>query len=184
MNDLQRAGDSFRNRQRACLDRLIALAERAQQGCQYSEEDHLVFMTLCFLSKQLDHAKSVRTLGHSRDAILVCRSMIEGLCQLTWAAREPKERPLSWRAFAWVSDWRLMKLNTARGIPPARDRRAATEAALAKYGDRFLTAKARATAREGKSLPDDPYQRDWKSGETVMKNAVGMTQVLIRDIPG
>ena len=50
-----------------------------QQGVACSEEDHLQFMTLCFLSKQLGHAKSVHALVPNRDAILICRSMIDGL---------------------------------------------------------------------------------------------------------
>ena len=94
MRDSKKGGNNFGNQQRPSLDQLIDTGKRLQQGCRYSEGDHLAFMTLCFLSKQLDHAKSVRILVRSTDAILVYRSIIEGLCQLAWAAWKPQERPL------------------------------------------------------------------------------------------
>ncbi len=157
---------------RAWVKRLLALANEmtAMTGnIQYSEEDHLGFMALCFLSKQIDHARSVLTLTPSRDAILVARSMIEGLCQLLWAAEDPTTRPLQWRAFAWVDDWRLMQAKIARGESVDPERRAAIEDALRKYGDQFLTRKARAARDQHAPLPPDPYHDNWRCGHSIRK---------------
>ena len=93
---------------REWVKRLLSLAEEMTQlvaDVPYSEEDHLSLMAWCFLSKQIDHLRSVDKLIPSRDAILVARTIIEGLCQLLWAAQEPATRPFQWRAFAWVQKW-------------------------------------------------------------------------------
>src|ERR1022692_650147 len=71
--------------------------------------NQLAFMTLTFAGKQLEHAHSVLILDESVDAILIVRSMLEGLCQLLWSAQEPGDRPKRWRVFAFVRDWRTMQ---------------------------------------------------------------------------
>lgn len=81
------------------LNRLLALTDEMAYGVKYSDEDHLSFMALCFLGKQVDHARSVILLIPSRDAVLVARSMIEGLVQLLWAESHPDVLPLKWREF-------------------------------------------------------------------------------------
>lgn len=146
------------------VNRLLSLAKEILANVRYSEEDHLSFMTLCFLSKQIDHLQSIVTLIPSRDAILVARSMIEGLCQLLWATNEPTTLPLRWRAFAWVHDWRLMQTKIAQGKSVARERCTAIEEALQKYGDQFLTKKARVARQQGTPLPLDPYHDNWRCG--------------------
>lgn len=121
-------------------------------------------MALCFLSKQIGHLRSIVILIPSRDATLIARSMIEGLCQLLWAAREPATHPLQWRAFAWVHDWRVMQAEIAQGRPVDPKRRTDIEDALQKYGDQFLTKKARETRKQGTPLPSDPYHDNWRCG--------------------
>jgi hypothetical protein len=157
------------------VQRLLALANETLTNVRYSEEDHLGFMALCFLSKQVDHLQSIVTLIPNRDAILVARSMIEGLCQLLWAAQEPKTLPLQWRAFAWVHDWRLMQTELAQDRPVAPARRIAIEEALQKYGDQFLTKQARVARQQGTPLPLDPYHDNWRCGRQLRQicEAVG-----------
>ena len=43
------------------LNRLLGLTDEMVSGVKYSEEDHLSFMALCFLHKQVDHARSLTT---------------------------------------------------------------------------------------------------------------------------
>src|SRR6266508_3533410 len=157
------------------VNRLLALANEILPNIRYSEEDHLGFMALCFLSKQIDHLQSIVTLIPSRDAILVARSMIEGLCQLLWATKEPTTLPLQWRVFAWVHDWRLMQTEIAQGRPVAPERRTAIEEALQKYGDQFLTKQARVARKQGTPLPLDPYHDNWRCGRQLRQicEAVG-----------
>jgi hypothetical protein len=149
---------------RQWVNRLLALADEILANVQYSEEDHLGFMALCFLSKQIDHMQSIDTLIPSRDAILVARSMIEGLCQLLWAAREPTTLPLQWRTFVWVHDWRVMQAKVAQGETVEPERRTAIENALQQYGNPFLTKKARIARTQGTPLPSDPYHENWRCG--------------------
>src|SRR3989339_687799 len=83
---------------RLFVDRLFLLANEAMHThiC-YDEADHLAFMSLSFVSKQIDHLKTIRILvdmGQHKDAELIARSMIEGLFLLLWAARDPSTRPL------------------------------------------------------------------------------------------
>lgn len=149
---------------RQWVTRLLTLANEILVNAQCSEEDHLGFMALCFLSKQIDHMQSIVTLIPNRDATLVARTMIEGLCQLLWAARNPATRPLQWRAYVWVHDWRVMQARTARGETVTPDQRRAIENALQKYGDQFLTRKAKAARSKQTPLPPDPYRNNWRLG--------------------
>ena len=97
------------------LENLLQLTDQMTKGAPYWEEDHLAFMTFCFFNKQIDHARSILRLMPSRDSMLIARSMIEGLAQLLWAAKEPDVLPLKWRTYAWVHDWRRMKERVAAG---------------------------------------------------------------------
>ena len=54
--------------------------------------DDFGFMSLCFLSKQIDHAYSLERLSPLKDTVLVSRCMFEGLSQLIWAAQDMKNR--------------------------------------------------------------------------------------------
>ena len=152
---------------RQWVDKLLALANAMMDNVQNSEDDHLAFMGLCFLNKQIDHTKSILALIPNRDVILISRSMIEGLCQLLWAARDPDVLPLRWRVFAWVHDWRVMQAKIAGGEPVDPERREAIEAALREYGDQFLTAKARKDRDKGATPPADPYYKDWRTGRQI-----------------
>jgi hypothetical protein len=134
----------------------------------YFEDEHLGFLARCFLSKQIDHLQSIEILIPRRDAILVARSMIEGLCQLLWIAEDPNTRALQWRAFAVVHDWRLMhnKIESGETVDPQK--RANIEYALQQYGERFLTISARKKRSEYRPLPSDPYYKNWRSEQSIL----------------
>jgi hypothetical protein len=152
---------------REWLNRLIQLANQMVQGSTYSEEDHLGFMALCFVSKQIDHAISVLGLIPRRDAILIARSMIEGLVQLLWAAKDPDVLPLKWRQFAWVHDWRLMREKIARGEVVDEEQRLSIEGGLRQFGEQFLTPKGRKARDRGTKMPADPYHSNWRCGQQI-----------------
>jgi hypothetical protein len=80
MEDVRERAKRDLPRLRQSVSELLALANEITENVPYSERDHLAFMALCFLSKQIDHTKSVLVLIPSRDVILIARSMIEGLC--------------------------------------------------------------------------------------------------------
>ena len=149
--------------------RLLALSKNEFVNLKYSENDDLGFMILCFLHKQTDHMQSIIALIPNRDTILVARSMIEGLCQLLWAAREPAVRPLQWRAFAYVHDWRLLQQKIALGEKVPTKDRAAIERGVKKYGDQFLKNKAKEAKKLRKPLPPDPYHDNWRCGTSLQQ---------------
>jgi hypothetical protein len=152
-------------------EKLIELVELARsmppRGFTYEESDHFGFMCLMYLAKQKEHASSVLCLmddGHYRDAGLIARSMCEGLAQIKWAGLDAETRPLRWRAFAYICDWRTMNAKLAEGIPVDPEDRETIRKAIDRFGNLFLTKKARDCQRLGKALPSDPYAKDWIQG--------------------
>jgi len=149
------------------LNKLLALARDATDNVRFREEDHLAFMALCFLSKQIDHAKSILALISSRDTILIARSMIEGLCQLLWAASDPGVLPPRWRAFVFAHDWRLMQARIAAGESIDPEALAAIQVGLQRSGDQFLRDRASVGVVPGTPLSADPYHKDWRTGHQI-----------------
>lgn len=126
----------------------------------------MAFMSLAFVSKQLDHAAAVLRLREHPDTNLVVRSMLEGLCQIKWALAEPQERAHRWRAFAYVTDWRLARKRHAASLPNAdRDLRDCEREVLL-HGRPFLTKRARSALESTGQLPTDPYVDNW-TGKSV-----------------
>lgn len=140
--------------------KLLALANETTQHIQYSEDDHFGFMALCFLFKQIDHMKSILLLKGARDVELIARSMLEGMCQLLWAANNPNSRA-QWRTFAWIHDWRTMNAQIAAGEPVDPKKRSSIEEAIRQYGNQFLKPSAKKALKRGEPLPDNPYYDNW-----------------------
>lgn len=147
---------------RQMSEKLLALVDEIHAATKFTEEDHLGFMAANFLSKQHDHLQSIILLEPCRDVILIARSMIEGLCQLLWAAKDPSVRPFKWRTFSCIEDWRNMQKFLDRGISIDSEKRAVVEARLKTYGDMFLSKATKQAIKEGRPLPKDPYYRDWR----------------------
>ncbi|HWR21755.1 MAG TPA: DUF5677 domain-containing protein [Verrucomicrobiae bacterium] len=118
-------------------------------------------MLVSFAIKQTEHARSVLKLGTSPDTMLIARSMLEGLSQLLWAMKQPTRRPLLWRAFAFVLDWRLLQRHRAEGRTIDSDVERHTHAGLRRHGRWFLTKEARQARANGRLLPLDPYVKNW-----------------------
>ena len=149
------------------LNGLVTFARETIDNIRYSEEDHLAFMALCFLGKQIDHANSILALIPSRDAILIARSMIEGLCQLLWAAKDPRVLPLKWRAFAYVQDWRTLQSKLEAGEPVDPETRAGIESAVRQFGGQFLKGRPGSSWDSGAPIRTDPFHKDWKAGRQI-----------------
>lgn len=103
----------------------------------------------------------------SRDVILIVSSMIEGMCQLLWAAEAPETRPFQWRAFAYVHDWRVMQEQVAQGETVSPERRKDIESKLQEYGNQYLKNQARNAFNRGDSLLDKPYYANWRCGTSI-----------------
>ncbi|MFM8552896.1 MAG: hypothetical protein ACKOCD_11420 [Nitrospiraceae bacterium] len=141
------------------LEALVSLGKRAiKTRPNLSTDDHFGFMALCFASKQLVHGMSVLRLQEGADSALVARSMLEGLCQLLWAAQEPQQRGLLWRAYSFVVDWRQIQTELAEGKKvPAKLRRKIAQG-LKQFGGLF---KPRPRPRCLPTGISDPYRDGW-----------------------
>lgn len=165
------------------LSDLIILSENAFPA-NVGQRSHTRFMLATFAAKQIAHNKSMLKLGYNIDTLLVARSMLEGMSQLLWAFQQPKRRPLMWRAFVYIVDWRLLQEHKSAGkaVDPAVAR--SIRQGLRRYGTRFFTKKARAARAQGRPLPADPYARNWYSErEADIFRAVG-GQVLYEKVYG
>ena len=154
---------------RRFADDLITIVdELLSQPIRYKQNDHLAFMALGFTCAQAEHLKAICTLvdaGFHKDAALIARTVIEGLCRLLWAAQKPEERPRLWRMFSIIDDFRIVDPEVWK-----TNHQLAKELKekLKKYGPLFYTQKAKQAAKEGKPLPKDPYWPDW-TGHNIRK---------------
>ena len=150
---------------RGFVEELIRLVRgRLDSPIRHSDGDHLGFMSLAFVSKQVEHLVSIKLLienGRGADARLIARSMMEGMCQLLWAAHNSSSRPLIWREYTYVEDFRLMAEQETSGEQIDGKRRESIEQFLSSHGDQFLTKAARRARSEGRPLPPDPYCHQW-----------------------
>jgi len=134
------------------------------------DEDALALMALCFTRKASEHLRSILALvraGQDRDAVLIARSMIEGVALLAWAARAPSTRPALWRGFAEIEDWRRMQQQARSGEPLDPLERHAIEGRVLKVGGDFLSKAAQDALRAGAALPADPYWPYWHEGKSI-----------------
>jgi hypothetical protein len=89
--------------------------------------------------------------------------MIEGLCQLKWAAQDPDERADRWRRFTWVYDWRLLQKKVRAGVPVSATLRKRIEEGVAKHAADFLKNKEKRSGRPPgpNASTADPYVAHW-----------------------
>ena len=141
--------------------RALVVSARGAFPVNIGQRSHLRFMLAAFAVKQSEHANSLLMLRSSPDTMLIARTMLEGLSQILWAAKRPKQRPLLWRSFAFVADWRQMQRQLANGlsIDPVIERGIRT--GLRRFGHKFHTKEARTARLLGRALPADPYVKNW-----------------------
>lgn len=147
-----------------------SLADEIMHGSVICRDDvPFDLMVLVFFSKQSEHLESLLALTRStpsRDTALIARSMMEGLAQLLWAYGQPEERAERWRAYAFVADWRLLCRKDKAGESTDPHERDFIEQGLQRYGDLFLTVKARNAKQADQPLPSNPYHDTW-TGKTI-----------------
>jgi hypothetical protein len=133
---------------------------------RFEEDDHFGFMCLSYLFKQRDHLKTILILETRKDVILISRSMLEGLCQLLWAAANKENLAFRWRVYCYIHDWRLLKQKRANGEPVSDEQVAKIEKTVKEYGPMFYSKFTKRTIEGGGKLPNDPYDYNW-TGESV-----------------
>ena len=133
---------------------------------RYSEDDHLAFMGLLSVSQQLQFLKSIRLLVENNlgaSAGLIARAMLEGMYLFLWCAKDSPSRPLHWRAFSLVKDFRFMMHKRTKGkvVDPATEGKILD--GLGKYGDALLSNKGREARKKGNQPLRDDYIKNWPS---------------------
>jgi hypothetical protein len=97
------------------------------------------------VSAQIERLTSIVTLvetGQHKDAGLIARNMIEGMCLLVWAAREPLSRSLLWRSYALVQDLQLLLEKEKAGEKIDQSQKFDIMNQLETYGPNFFSKKA------------------------------------------
>lgn len=165
------------------LERLVEQLEPHIGGYRFSEDDHFAFMCACFLARQFAHGQSVLDLREKLDSELIARSMLEGLCQLLWAASEAPKRAERWRAYSLIHDWRLLQQKESAGEVVDPQFKQGLLQRLTDYESLFLTRRAKQAKKEGAQLPSDPFQKNWYGGGTIQQLFEAVKGQLLYEMP-
>ena len=150
--------------QRKWIVKIVGACEQPFRRIRYRSEDTFGLMALCYVSKQLDHARSLGRLLEdppSRDASVIARSMLEGASYLQWGVLEKVDRAEQWLEFTAVEEWRRLRDADLIGLEVTPEERLSIEEAIKNHGDRFLTKDAKKKKNQRKSLPGNPYIPSW-----------------------
>lgn len=98
-------------------------------------------MITYFMHKQLDHAISVTKLDPSMDIILIARTMIEGVGNLTWALEDKGKRVRDWFDYSAVYDYELLERKDENGSYVSQADRTDVGSAFKNLGQTFLTKR-------------------------------------------
>lgn len=153
------------------IEQVLTLADKAiikigNFDQERISRDDFGFMASCYLLKHRDHLDSIRLLVNKRDASLVARSMIEGLCQLYWTLRDKSTRASMWKNFVYVHDMRLLRVKEEAGIVVDEENKFSIANGLKTHGESFFKS-GRYKDKKPEELPPDPYRFDW-TGEKVI----------------
>lgn len=151
-----RQRESMRER----IRELLAITGSITDQVEISSDDDFALMALCYLSKQVDHARAILLLGDSPDTVLIVRAMLEGLVQLKWAAQEPAARAKKWRDFASVHNWRALRALMAQGEMVDSSVAHQIRQALEATGEAFLK-RTRPLPVVSDAQQGDPFHPSW-----------------------
>jgi len=152
-------------RMRAYVEKVGRLAQDIlQSSVKFDfEKDDEGFMQLAFASKQIEHSKSLCILIDAcqyRDAFGLSRLMTEGLVQLSWAMKEPQERPSIWRKFVLIGEFR-----EKHKAPAFSEHKKDLEHLLETHCKNFLNKKKRKEFERGEIKQSDivpaDYPKSW-----------------------
>lgn len=134
------------------------------KGNKIDPDDHFAFMAFCFLSKQIEHMRSMRILLNSEqysDTMIIARIMVEGLAILTYALNNSDQNiELKWRSFPVILDYRLLLDMKKNGLEVSNEEENDIFEELNKLGDLFLKHKNKSFTKY-ELLLSDPYTSTW-----------------------
>ena len=148
----------------------VATLEVFKSRVRIETDDGADVMALSFATKQHEHLRSVRVLitaGLHRDALLIARTMLEGLARLLWAFNDVPNRTELWFWYGAILDWRQTLENESNGLLSDPSDKASLRAYVDARGPNYLRrdvekaierAKKSGTAFE---MPQDPWRKSW-----------------------
>jgi hypothetical protein len=143
---------------------LLTFVVGMSTAIQYDISRDFDVISANFLLKQRQHLRSILALERNRDALLIMRTMIEGLVQLMYILRTDREKLSSrWRRFNIIESWRGMIAMKRMGHNITPEIQKGVEARKEAVSDEFLTDKARKILEKRQPLPPDPYVKKWLS---------------------
>ena len=145
------------------VDLLLDLSDNIiSKKIEYNTDDSFAFMSLCFLTKQIEHCRSIRFLVNAEqfsDTKIIARVTIEGLIILVWCYKNPNYYGSLWKNYAVISDYKLYKQTPKAKISPKMEQEILTN--LKSMGGAFLKKKARSIKNEHISTQEFPYAYQW-----------------------
>lgn len=131
---------------------LVIITETAEKLMIYGEtilslelkhgtDDHLAFMCVTFCRRQMEHMKGLIALFNNQcyqDMLNIARSMLEGLAILHSGFIDKFNVPLRWRAFCWVTDYRIALKKVNEGIIIDEESKHRIKSGLEQYAKPFL----------------------------------------------
>ena len=156
---------------RAYAIELANLALDILGQAKHDEYNHLMFMHSTFVCKLLSHIKSVIALvdaGQYKDANSIARVMLEGFAILLWANKKPDERPLDWRAYVCIDQFRH-----SYGQTDYSEHQEYLETMLDKYCRKYLYDQFK-NKPQSEIVPDN-YLSNWRREENDKNKFVTVT---------
>ncbi|HCY74340.1 MAG TPA: hypothetical protein DHV28_00330 [Ignavibacteriales bacterium] len=173
---------------------LIVAKEVISSEIKFDPNDHFAFMSLSFLTKQIEHCRSIMILISGKqysDSMIIARTMLEGLIIIAWCHKNnPNHYGDLWSRYAVVADYKLYLKKNKSEISPeiAND----IFARLDYYGSIFLTKKARKIKDTSLSPSQYSFTNKWLIDEQgneikisrMFEEIDGHLQNVYRDISG
>lgn len=130
-------------------------------------DDALGRMLTYFIYKQLDHAMSVHKISPSMDVVLMARTMLDGLINISWVLEAPEERVKDWFDFTAVDNFELLQRKFENKVEVSQEDQKEIQEAYDAVKERFLKPNSNRhydNFRRGKSL------KSIAEGNPVLKN--------------
>jgi|GEM_PF-5623171 len=155
--------------QKGFIDYLVSFSAKVLSSLpEIDKSDHMAYMASLFTFSQHDRLKAVKLLvdaGLYMDAGQIARSMLEGMCYLIWADKEPSKRPLLFFNYAYVHDFKTMQRMEKWGIVYNPDVKKNIEDDVKSTKDTYYSSENRKKLKKGNPLSNDPYVSRWHENE-------------------
>lgn len=144
---------------------LLAIAEQMEKKDLRSQEsDHFGFICAFYFFKQVNHYKSILQLIQTNqfsDATIIARVMLEGFIYLAWIKLDKERRAKNWRAYALVSDYKLLLQKKREGLYISSSEESEIVNRIKTECLQFLTSNGKKAVKKGENLSENSFRTKW-----------------------